>query len=262
MKLTIDIGNTTIAFGFFEQQELKHVLMIDTNTRRTFDQYLSDVTSLLTSKNLLNSSVEEAIISSVVPIETKKVSNLVATLFGIQPRVLGPGIKTGLQLRVDSPNEVGADLVAVSVGALAFYEAPFLIVDLGTVNKYIYIDENKQFEGVSFTPGIMMSKDALDRNTALLIQVAVECPARVIGKNTKDALNSGLVYGTLAQIKGMVELINRETNKKLSVIITGGNAAFVSEYLVKDSSTNYTYNRYLIHHGLYEILNKNQRKSQ
>ena len=108
-----------------------------------------------------------------------------------------------------------------------------MIVDLGTVNKYILIDEKKQFVGVSFTPGVMMSKDALDKNTALLMQVSLEKPLRVIGKNTKDALNSGLTYGTVAQIRGMSELINHEAGLQLPVIITGGNAIFIYEDLVK-----------------------------
>lgn len=260
MKVTIDIGNTTIATGFFEGEELKKVLTIDTNSRRTYDQYLSDFKRLLDDENFRNITVEEAIIASVVPIETNKIARVVKTIFGLEPLILGPGLKTGLALKVDNPNEVGADLVAVGVGALFFYEAPFLIVDLGTVNKFIYIDEKKQFVGVSFTPGIMMSKDALDRNTALLMQVAVERPQKVIGKNTKDALNSGLVYGTIGQIKGLVSLINQEVNKDLKVIITGGNAPFVKDTLVGEDMKHYFYNEYLIHYGLHQIINKNLRK--
>ena len=110
------------------------------------------------------------------------------------------------------------------------------------------------------TPGIMMSKDALDRNTALLMQVAVERPQKVIGKNTKDALNSGLVYGTIGQIKGLVSLINQEVNKDLKVIITGGNAPFVKDTLVGEDMKHYFYNEYLIHYGLHQIINKNLRK--
>lgn len=260
MKITVDIGNTTIAFGFFDDGELRRVLTIDTDSRRTFDQYLAQVTNLLEREALLNIKVEEAIIASVVPIETKKMFQLIHTLFKIEALIVGPGIKTGLALKVDNPNEVGADLVAVSVGALSFYEAPFIVVDLGTVNKFILIDANKQFVGVSFTPGMMMSKDALDQKTALLMQVSLEKPNKVIGKNTKDALNSGLIYGTIAQIKGMVSLISREINTKLPVILTGGNAVFISEELVGDQSSEYIYNNFLVHFGLNEILTKNKRK--
>lgn len=261
MKITVDVGNTTIAFGFFDEGNLKRVLMIDTDSKRTFDQYLVNVSHLLEHESLKNITVEDAIISSVVPIETKKVSRLIHTLFGVDPLIVGPGIKTGLALKVDNPNEVGADLVSVSVGALSFYTAPFLIVDLGTVNKFILIDDKKQFAGVSFTPGLMMSKDALDKNTALLMQVSLEKPAQIMGKNTKDALNSGLVYGTIAQIRGMINMISEEVGTKLPMILTGGNASYVSEDLVGDTSHVTIYNNFLIHFGLFEILNKNTRKS-
>lgn len=259
MKITVDIGNTTIAFGFFEQHELKKVVMIDTESRRTFDQYRMDVTNLLAHEQLMNIQVEEAIISSVVPIETNKISRLIKSLFGIEPLIVGPGIKTGLPLKVDNPNEVGADLVSVSVGALSFYTAPFLIVDLGTVNKYIYVDEKKQFAGVSFTAGVMMSKDALDKNTALLMQVSLEKPKKIIGKNTKDSLNSGLIYGTIAEIKGMVDLIKAEVQRDFPIIVTGGNASYISDDLEKDAHHHFIYNHYLIHYGLNEIISKNKR---
>ena len=173
--------------------------------------------------------------------------------------IVGPGIKTGLPLKVDNPNEVGADLVSVSVGALSFYAAPFLIVDLGTVNKYIYIDDKKQFAGVSFTAGMMMSKDALDKDTALLMQVSLEKPSKVIGKNTKDALNSGLIYGAIAEIKGMVDLIKAEVQRDFPVLVTGGNASFINEDLEKDRHHRFIYNHYLIHYGLNEIISKNKR---
>ncbi|HKM02640.1 MAG TPA: type III pantothenate kinase [Bacilli bacterium] len=259
MKLTVDVGNTTTSFGFFENNELKRVLTIDTDVKRTFDQFLVVVKNLLEHESFLMVQLEEAIISSVVPMETKKLSRFIYTIYGIDPLILGPGIKTGLLLKVDNPNEVGSDLVAVSVGALEFFKAPFLIVDLGTVNKYILIDEKKQFVGVSFTPGVMMSKDALDKNTALLMQVSLEKPLRVIGKNTKDALNSGLTYGTVAQIRGMSELINHEAGLQLPVIITGGNAIFIYEDLVKGKQNQYSYNNNLIHYGLNAILSKNKR---
>lgn len=259
MNLTIDIGNTTIALGFFDKEELVNVLTLDTNIRRTYDQYLSDIKRLIEDKSLANITLEHAIISSVVPIETNKIARIVKTLFGVEPFVLGPGLKTGLALKVDNPNEVGADLVAVSVGALKFYEAPFLVVDLGTVNKYIYIDEKKQFSGVSFTPGIMMSKDALDRNTALLMQVAVDAPSYILGKNTKDALNSGLVFGTIAQIKGLVELIKKEVKEDFDVIITGGNAIYVKDSLLNEDTKHFIYNERLIHHGLLQVIKKNVR---
>lgn len=259
MKLTIDIGNTTIAFGFFKEENLVNVLTIDTNIRRTYDQYLSDLRRLLEDAALKNVVIEEAIISSVVPVETNKIARIVKALFAVDALVLGPGLKTGLALKVDSANEVGADLVAVSVGALKFYEAPFLIVDLGTVNKYIYIDEKNHFVGVSFTPGIMMSKDALDRNTALLMQVAVEEPTRILGKNTKDALNSGLVFGTIAQIRGLVDMIRKEVKKDFKVIITGGNSIFVKDALINEDTKHFIYNDRLIHYGLLQIINKNVR---
>ncbi len=262
MKITVDIGNTTISFGFFEVDELKRVVTINTDSRRTYDQYLVQLNQLLDHENLLRITVEEAIISSVVPIETKKMSRLIDNIYGIQPLILGPGVKTGLPLKVDHPSEVGADLVAVSVGALAFYEAPFLIVDLGTVNKFIVVDDQQRFSGVSFTPGIMMSKDALAGKTALLMQVAVEKPAKVIGKNTQDALNSGLTYGTIAQIKGMVALIHQEVKQQLPVIITGGNASYVSDDLLGDPDQHYVYNTHLIHYGLNNILTRNKRKER
>lgn len=260
MKITVDVGNTTIAFGFFDEENLKRVLMINTDSKRTFDQYLVQVSHLLDHESLKNITVEAAIVSSVVPMETKKVARLIQTLYGVEPLIVGPGLKTGLALKVDNPSEVGADLVAVSVGALFFYTAPFLIADLGTVNKFILIDEKKQFAGVSFTPGLMMSKDALDKNTALLMQASLERPNHVIAKNTKDALNSGLIYGTIAQIRGMVKLINEEVGTKLPLILTGGNALFVSEDLVGDADGVCIFNNYLIHFGLNEILNKNRKK--
>lgn len=259
MKITVDVGNTTTAFGFFDGTNLVKVVTLETEPRRTFDQTLVHVTQMFDYEKLLSLKITDSIIASVVPIETSKMQRLIKALYGVEALVLGPGLKTGLALKVDNPNEVGADLVAVSVGALLEHQAPFILVDLGTVNKYILIDDKAQFAGVSFTAGLMMSKDALDKDTALLMQVSLEKPKYVIGKNTKDALNSGLIYGTIAQINGMIALISQEVGANLPVIITGGNASYIQEDVSSVTNHPVFYHPTLIHVGLHAILLKNKR---
>lgn len=254
MKITVDIGNTTIGFGFFAGSKLETLLKLETNIKLSSDTYFAKFKQLIGAHDVTIQQVDKIIISSVVPQLTRSIEEVLIKVYNVNPIILGPGVKTGLGLKVDNPSEVGTDLVSVSVGALAKHNPPLVIADLGTVTKLIYIDERANFAGVSFIPGLTMSRDALSRNTAQLLNVSLEKPKSPIGRNTKDSLNAGLIYGTYSALKGLTTLFEDEKNQKFNKVLTGGNAVFVKELLINDG---FDYLDNLIHHGLLEISNKN-----
>jgi type III pantothenate kinase len=258
MILTIDIGNTVIALGIFKENKLVHVFNLDTDNKRSSDLYLADLVMLFRVHQIDPKLTKEAIISSVVPILTSSFVENVTKLCGIEPLIVGRKTKTGLPLRVDNPSELGADLVAVSVGAINKFKSPIIIVDYGTANKFLYIDNNGALAGAIFTPGLTISYEALVNRTAQLPSVSLEKPNNILGKNTKDCLNSGAVYGNVAMISKLCEMIEKEVGFKCSKILTGGNA----KYLKDELKDEFIYEENLIHDGLLTILLKTKGESK
>ena len=230
MLLTIDIGNTNIVIGKFSGEKLEFITRIMTNPQETDAEYAAKIKNILELENSDSEKIEGAIISSVVPPLTTIIKNAIKKLYNIDALVVGPGIKTGINLLVDNPAQVGADLICACVAAYNKYPAPSLIVDMGTATKIMVVDENAVFVGVSIIPGAELSLKALSGGTAQLPQISLDNPGKVIAKNTVECMKSGVIYGNASMIDGMIERIEEESGKKASYIATGGYAKTIIPY--------------------------------
>lgn len=224
MILAIDIGNTSIALGGFEGEELHFVVRISTDSSKTEDEYASKILHILKLHGVGRENVEGAIISSVVPPLNSTMRGAIELAYGVRPMMVSPGIKTGIGILCDSPSSVGADLICSCVAAKELYGAPMLIIDIGTATKMIATNESGAFLGVSIIPGVMMGLEALSSETAQLPRVGLEAPATVIGKNTVDCMKSGVVFGNASMIDGMIDRICAEQGRTLTPLVTGGYA--------------------------------------
>jgi len=225
--LTVDVGNTNIAFGGFEGERLVFVARIATQGNKTADEYASTMLNLLLIHGVARGSITGAMISSVVPPLTAVMRDAVRLLCGVKALTVGPGIKTGLIIQCDAPSSVGADLIAASVAALRLYGAPALIVDMGTATKMMVLDSRGAFIGASIMAGVSMGLGALAASTAQLPQIGLEAPLHAVGKNTVDCMRSGAIFGNAAMIDGMIDRITEELGEPLPVIGTGGSASVI-----------------------------------
>ena len=224
MLLTIDIGNTNIVIGKFLGEKLEFITRIMTNPAETDSEYAAKIKNILGLENSDSQKIEGAIISSVVPPLTTTIKNAIKKLYDIDALIVGPGIKTGINLMVDNPSQVGADLICACVAAYNKYPSPAIIVDMGTATKIMVVDEKAVFAGVSIIPGAELSLKALSGGTAQLPQISLDNPGKVIAKNTVECMKSGVIYGNASMIDGMIERIEEESGKKVSYIATGGYA--------------------------------------
>lgn len=222
MILTVDIGNTNIVLGGFVEDELKFVARIATNANKTEDEYATKIRSILALHDVEKSEVSGAIISSVVPPLNSVVKKALQIIYNINPVMVGPGIKTGINIHCDNPASVGADLICACVAAHHIYGSPSLVIDMGTATKIMVVDSTGTFIGVSIIPGVGMGLKALASDTAQLPQISLEAPKSVIGKNTVDCMKSGVVFGNASLIDGMIDRFNDEMGQELKVYATGG----------------------------------------
>jgi type III pantothenate kinase len=227
MILTIDIGNTNIVLGGFVNDELNFVARIATNANKTEDEYATKIRSILAIHNVDKSVIKGAIISSVVPPLNSVMKKAIKFVYGVDPVMVGPGIKTGIKIHCDNPASVGADLISACVAAHHIYGSPSLVIDMGTATKIMVIDETGAFIGVSIAPGVGMGLKALSSGTAQLPQIGLEAPKSVIGKNTVDCMKSGVVFGNACLIDGMIDRFNSEMGAELPVYATGGLASTI-----------------------------------
>lgn len=253
MILTIDIGNTNIALGGFDGDELSFVVRISTETKKTADEYASKILGVLAVRGIGKRSIKGAIISSVVPPLNSVIKEAVKLVWGIDSLIVGPGVKTGINIQCDTPSSVGADLISACVAARSIYGAPALIVDMGTATKMTVVNEGGAFAGVSIIPGVLMGLDSLSENTAQLPKVELEAPRFVVGKNTADSMRSGVIFGNAAMIDGMIDRINNELGAELPVYATGG----VADKIIPHCRHSITIDENLVLKGLKLIYNKN-----
>jgi type III pantothenate kinase len=253
MILTIDIGNTNIALGGFDGDELSFVVRISTETKKTADEYASKILGVLAVRGIGKRSIRGAIISSVVPPLNSVMKDAVNTVWGIDPLIVGPGVKTGINIQCDVPSSVGADLICACAAVKSLYGAPALIVDMGTATKMTVVNTSGAFAGVSIIPGVLMGLDSLSEDTAQLPKVELEAPRTVVGKNTADSMRSGVVFGNAAMIDGMIDRINDELGIELPVYATGGVASKIIPHCKHDITTDEN----LVLKGLKIIYDKN-----
>ncbi len=253
MLLTIDIGNTNITLGAYEGNILSFTARLATDQKKTDDQYAVEIKSLLSLYELSPEDIEDAIISSVVPSVGKSISNAVSKLCHIVPLMLGPGVKTGLNIKIDNPAQLGADLVAGAVGALDCYTMPCVVIDMGTATTLSVLDKNGTFLGGAIAAGVRLTLRALAENTAQLTSIHIEAPESVIGANTVECMQSGLVYGTASMLDGLIMKISKELGEVPTVVATGG----LSKEIIPHCSTSIIYNENLLLEGLRVIYEKN-----
>ena len=254
MLLTVDIGNTNLTIGAYSGEELKFVARLATDRSRTEDQYAIELKSIF---DLHGYAFDQfSAISSVVPELTGAVAHAAKRITGNDPVVLGPGVKTGINILADDPSQAGADLVAASVAAANLYELPCFVIDLGTATKINVIDENGAFCGCAIAPGVGISLEALSARTSQLPAISLSTPKKAIGTNSIDCMQSGVVFGTAAMLDGLCDRMERELGKKVkSFVATGG----LSGEIIKSCNHQMIYDPELILKGLRIIYEKNRK---
>ncbi len=253
MILTLDLGNTNLFVGVYQGKKLIATYRTFSDKTKSSDGYKEILKNFLEMEHLDCAQFEGAILSSVIPSLSKALVTAVEKLLHVTCLQVGSKLKSGLAIHIDNPSELGADLVSDSVGAISKYKAPCLIVDLGTATKYLVIDKNANFQGCVITTGIKLGFEALAKRAALLMEIDYETPRKIIGKNSRDSLNSGAIFATVAQIHELCSMIEKEVGYKMIKLVTGGNA-----YLVKDLlSKEFIFEEYLILDGLLSIYEKN-----
>lgn len=228
MLLAIDIGNTNLVIGCFCDDKILFKARIATDRTRTSDQYGVEIKNMLEAYGVDRSDIKDCIISSVVPPVFNSVRTGVVKIIGKQPMVVGPGLKTGLNIHVDVPSQVGSDRIVIAVAALAEYKAPLLLLDLGTATTIEAVEPENVYMGGVIIPGVRVSLDALTSRAAQLPGISLDQPKKVIGKNTVDCMRSGMMYGTAAMIDGLIERMEEELGHRCTLIATGGLAQFIT----------------------------------
>jgi len=223
MILAIDVGNTNIVLGLVENGSVGTVApRVSTDSKKTDYEYAALFRDVLDYSGVDVKSIEGAILSSVVWPLTATLESAVELLTGKKPMVVGKGLKTGLDIRLDDPGTVGADLVVGAVAALALYEPPMIIIDMGTATTVTVVDAPARFLGGAIIPGLRVSMNALSGGTSQLPNVSLEPPAKCISTNTVACMQSGAIFGTAAMLDGMIERMEAELGKKATVVATGG----------------------------------------
>ncbi|MBC1521613.1 type III pantothenate kinase [Listeria aquatica] len=229
MILVIDVGNTNCTLGIYQEDKLVQTFRMATDKARTADELGMLVLGFFQQARIKPADVHAITICSVVPPVMHAITTMCRRYFEIEPLVVGPGIKTGLNLKVDNPREVGADRIVNAVAAIHEYGKPAIVVDFGTATTFCYIDEKGMYRGGVIAPGIMISTEALYTKTAKLPRVDITEPEHVIGKSTVSAMEAGIFYGFIGQCEGIIREMMRETDSKPTVVATGGLARFITE---------------------------------
>lgn len=254
MILTVDIGNSNIVIGGVEEA-IVFEARLRTDATKTSDEYCVDLKMLLDVYGVEPHLIEGAIIASVVPQVLNSFQTAIKKLTGKTSLVVGPGIKTGLNILLENPGQMGADLVVGDVAALREHKPPLIVIDMGTATTISVLDRNGAHIGGCICPGLKISLDALTDRTALLPGLQLDQPKRAIGRNTVDAMRSGIMLGAACMLDGMVERMERELGCKTTVVITGGIARFVAPLC----KTPMIYDRDLVIKGLTALYRENRR---
>jgi type III pantothenate kinase len=229
MLLTFDIANTNIKIGMFKDDELRATWRISTGVQRTADEYAVMLLNLLRHEGIDYKDIKEGAMSCVVPPLLTTFNDLFQRYFNIQPLVVGPGVKTGVRIRMDYQRELGADLVANAAAALTLYKPPIIVVALGTATAFAIVSKEGDYVGGVIAPGIGISAEALYTRTAALPRVELARPKKTIGTNTQAAMQSGLIFGWAGLIEGIVNRIQKELGEKATVVATGGYADIIAK---------------------------------
>lgn len=227
--LAIDIGNTSIAIGVYEGEQLVATFRVASDQENLPDEYAMLLTGLLAQRGIAPQDIEAAILSSTVPPLTRTFGEVCRESFAVEALVVGPGVRTGIRVRYDNPREVGPDRVLHAVAALHRYPPPLVIVDLGTALVFDAISREGDYLGGAIAPGVGLASEALFARAAMLSRVSLERPPSVIGRNTVHSVQAGLFFGYAELVRGMVRRVSEELGEGVTVIATGGYASIVVE---------------------------------
>ena len=255
MILAVDIGNSNIVVGGMEGRQIIFEARVRTDATKTSDEYCIDLKNILDIYGVDKSLVEGCIVASVVPQVLNSIKTAIKKLTGKNSLVVGPGLKTGLNIRIENPSQVGADLVVGAVAALREHKPPMIVIDMGTATTMMVLDETGAFIGGSISPGVKISMEALTSGTALLPGLQLDAPRKAIGRNTIDCMRSGIMLAHACMIDGMVERMEAELGCRTTVVATGGIAKFV----LPMCRTPILYDKDLLLKGLAALYAENSR---
>ena len=254
MILAIDVGNTNIVVGCIDDLKTYFIERLSTNRTKTELEYAVDLKNVLDIYHIKKTEIEGCIISSVVPQITNIVKLAAEKILKKNAIVLGPGVKTGLNIMMDNPGQLGADLVANAVAGLNEYPVPFIVIDMGTATTASVVNSKKQYVGGMILPGVGVSLDALTARASQLSGISIDAPRHVIGKNTIECMKSGVLYSNAAALDGIIDRIEEELGEKATVVATGG----LAKKIVPHCKREIILDEDLLLKGLLVIYKKNK----
>lgn len=242
MLLAVDIGNTNVVLGLYEAEKLVQTFRVATVRSRTEDEYAVLLQQLLSLRKLSTKSVSAAIIASVVPQLTDVMVSAIRQAIGTQPLIVGPGVKTGISVLYDNPQDVGADRIVDAVAAYTRYQCGVIVVDFGTATTFNCVSPKGEYLGGVIVPGVKVSLEGLIQSAAKLRPVELTAPPHVLGRNTTHAIQSGAIHGYAAMVDGLVERLMSELPFPCRVIATGGLASLIGKHAkrIEDMDPNLT----------------------
>lgn len=253
MILAVDVGNTNIVIGCCKENKIEFVERLSTNPNATVLEYAISFKNVLELYGIGQEDIDGAIISSVVPSVTLTIKSAIKKIVNVDSMVIGPGLKTGVNITLDNPAQLGSDLVVDAAAGIAEYPLPLIIFDMGTATTVSVIDENKNYLGGMIIPGVNVSLNAMISRTSQLPRISLEPPKRVIGKNTIECMKSGILYSTAASLDGIIDRVESELGKKATAVATGGLAGSIIPHCTKKIILDDE----LLLKGLIVIYNKN-----
>lgn len=257
MLLAIDVGNTNIVLGCLEEGRIVGITRMETDRDKTAHEYAIALKQALEFGGIDPSQLDGAILSSVVPPINGALRAAIRMVSGLDAIVVGPGMKTGLNIGLDDPGTMASDLVVGAAAGLSIHEPPLIIIDMGTATTMTVIDSSARVRGGAIIPGVGLSADALANSAALLPHISLDAPKKCIGSETIDAMRSGSVYGTACMLDGMIERMEEELGEKITAIATGGLAGFI----VPHCKHEILYEKNLLLNGLWILYQKNKKRN-
>lgn len=254
MILAIDIGNTNIVIGCIDQTQIYFVERVSTDREKTALEYASIFKMVLDIYHIEASDLEGCIISSVVPPVNRAICDAIDKVVKKKPILVGPGVKTGLNILIDNPAQLGSDLVVDAVAAYKEYGGPLIVIDMGTATTISVLDSKGGYLGGSIAPGVQVALDSLVSRTSMLSRIGLDAPKKAIGRNTIDCMKSGSILGNAAMIDGMIDRFNEELPEPARVVATGG----LSQFIIPHCKHEIIYDDGLLLKGLWYIYEKNR----
>ena len=255
MLLTADVGNTNIKLGIYDNDRLRFKLRFSTDAGKTSDEMAVELFTFFQIYHIDMSKINASIISSVVPKVTQPLMDAIRVVTGAKSLVIGPGLKIGMELRIDRPETLGGDIVCGCVGAYEKYGGPVIVIFMGTATVIAYVDEHCAYHGGIIAPGVGISLDALTSRGALLPAVDLQAPKKAICTNTVDCMRSGIMNGTSCMLDGMLDMFMKETGKTCRIVSTGG----LAPQMICNCTHDIRFEENIILHGLKSIYRRNRR---